>query len=391
MRAAPAASEGGAISDLRAIMGGASGAASRVGSAVDGIVSSPWVNNPVTRTAMRGLPVVGAGMEVANPESDARKYGAQAVESARAGHYGDAFMQGLQSLRGALVGDNNMFSGNFRDTSVGGAAAYTPIGALYNLGNAAVNSFYERQKPQPGKDPITYNEQTHEFSRAPVNMDEYKQMMAAREQARSGQPMMQVKANGRDVMLTPSEVNASALRDEILKNGLIHAPNGEVSGATQNETGNSGVKGFWQKALTQPTIDPNSPLGQQRQVYAMNRELGGNQHTLGAALAAQAAMRGEDMRQPYWDAAAQGLKARQAYTPAQRAQQRVEANRDDYMTLKMARMNPTATPDQIKEIDRALALMEAGNKYDAGIYHPGNPKALDMEELYNQRQMLGQP
>ncbi len=42
---------------------------------------------------------------------------------------------------------------------------------------------------------------------------------------------------------------------------------------------------------------------------------------------------------------------------AQRAQQRVEANRDDYMTLKMARMNPTATPDQIKEIDRALALI----------------------------------
>lgn len=151
---APAASA--AMQDLRAIGAPFSKAASGLGSFASYLVNNPVVNNPLTRTAARVAGPVGvalgaynAGSELLDPSSASRQRFAAAGSDATAGNYGGAAKNAYYG-----VGDT--------------VGTFTGLKPFAQWVNGKING--------PAQPPITMDKDGN-FSRAPTNAAEYKQMM----------------------------------------------------------------------------------------------------------------------------------------------------------------------------------------------------------------------
>lgn len=216
----------GFIDDLGSVARGFNGAVEGAGRGVAQLMNSPLINNPFMRTVGRIAGPVGAALgaynavdQLADPNGASHRRFAASGRDAMAGNVGSAAKNAYYGV-GDVVGD---FTG------------LRPFARWLAGADRA---------PPPDTSKITYNDETHEFSRAPRNMDDYRQMEQARQDAQAGLPKLHaLTTNGREVALTPSEVNATrgikyegdasgegkgSMRDALLKNGYITDPNTDL-------------------------------------------------------------------------------------------------------------------------------------------------------------------
>ena len=262
--------------------------------------AAPVLNHPAVATAGRGLAVLGS---VADAKSgyDAIAQGAAASNKRMDDAYhrgGDSYLspEYLKTLGKETLGQ-----------TYAGVRAMPLVGSVVRGAEGLQDWLTGKNKPAPAasNEPITYDEATHSFSRAPTNMAEYEQMQKAREQAQAGLPRMNFSANGRDVSLTPSEVNAAAavplegggtMRDAIMNVGYRTNPNtnirvGDGSGAGAGAAAPGG----------------NAPSREQQRVEAY-LDMAKRRHlpvsAANAGLDYESQMRGLEAQQPLRDAQA---------------------------------------------------------------------------------------